>query len=133
MTRERCKELLPIMQAFAEGKEIEVLKMNEGWKVEKCPLFESDARFYRIKPTEEFRPYKDCDEMIADYKRRLAFVAPNIVDLPLIWVKHKTSGGRQLIITFHENTVDLSICREDMQELFEDYTYLDDSPIGVKL
>lgn len=67
MTRKRCKELLPIMQAFAEGKEIQFKdKTSEEW----VNLVNDDSTFcindwceYRIKPTEEYRPYKDCDEM----------------------------------------------------------------------
>ena len=118
--------------AYSEGKQIQVLWDDEDdWRdVTEEPLW-SDDDIYRIKPTEEYRPYKDTEEMIKDFTERFEIFGSDI-SLPLIWVKRKGSSHRQLIISFHEITVDLSICREEMQELFENYTYLDGSPIGMK-
>ena len=48
MTREKTKELLPIIQAFAEGKTIQVW-VNDTWQDEESPLFWAYAQF-RIKP-----------------------------------------------------------------------------------
>lgn len=52
MTREQCQSLLPIMQAFAEGKEIECKGRNNLWVLTVHPDFESDREF-RIKPEPE--------------------------------------------------------------------------------
>lgn len=57
MTPERCKELLPVMQAFAEGKEIEarvrgvsVISQKETpWMRSRMPSWD-DSFEYRIKP-----------------------------------------------------------------------------------
>ncbi len=47
MNRERARELLPIIQAFAEGKEIEAL-IGRHWNI--CtPTFDDEFE-YRIKP-----------------------------------------------------------------------------------
>ena len=51
MTRDRAKELLPIIKAYSEGKEIEICIMDEWMKLIHEPLFDSDST-YRIKPTE---------------------------------------------------------------------------------
>ena len=48
MTRERAKELLPIIQAYAEGKKIQSLS-SAGWEDINDPLFRSHSE-YRIKP-----------------------------------------------------------------------------------
>jgi hypothetical protein len=55
VTRERAKELLPVIQAWAEGKEIEV--SGPGIPNEWLPLpeahrcFETEDLIYRVKPT----------------------------------------------------------------------------------
>lgn len=58
MTREQAKELLPIITAYAEGKEVQILKrLTNKWVDCPRPLFESvvgEPAFrnyqYRIKP-----------------------------------------------------------------------------------
>lgn len=62
MTREHWKQLLPIIAAFAEGKEIEFLNFKGIW--EKCNYaeklaFDRPAGKYRVKPEPKLRPWKD--------------------------------------------------------------------------
>lgn len=54
MTPERAKELLPIIQAFAEGKEIQTTSNSArpGWCDVKDPCFRDNME-YRIKPTKK--------------------------------------------------------------------------------
>ena len=131
MTRKRCKELLPIMQAFAEGKEIQ-FKENNTWKTVEEVDYSWNPVYYRIKPTEEYRPYKDCDEMIADYKARFNTNCSSYA-MPLIWVKHKQSNCRYLIHTYAENEVYINNDRYTLEELFEYFEYLNGSKIGVRV
>lgn len=57
MTRERAKELLPVIQAFAEGKEIQIyLGYIKKWDTITDPLFDNST--YRIKPEPKYRPWK---------------------------------------------------------------------------
>ena len=50
MNRNRAKELLPIIQAFAEGKDIQYkTELSNGWNKASYPIF-SDEKEYRIKP-----------------------------------------------------------------------------------
>ena len=134
MTREDVKEILPILQAYAEGKQIQFQSIEGKWDDFTHLSFDCEPSRYRIKPEEEYRPYKDCEEMIDDYK-----VKHNIVNnedvMPLIWVKHKASGRKYkyLIISFDEDNVWIAdVGWKDMQDLFDDYKYLDGSPIGKK-
>ena len=61
MNRERAKELLPIIEAYANGAVIEVKRDHGGWTVSSSPEF-CEAGHYRIKPVprefvlEPFRP-----------------------------------------------------------------------------
>jgi hypothetical protein len=52
MNRERAKALLPIIQAFAEGKEVQV-KYSSGWGMASDPAFGCDEYKFRIKPEPE--------------------------------------------------------------------------------
>lgn len=55
MTREQAKELLPIIQAFAEGKTIQ-LKKGDNWVDLHEPNFVGcNEMYYRIKPEEDMR------------------------------------------------------------------------------
>lgn len=91
-----------------------------------------------------YRPFKDCDELIEHFTRM------NEVELgntpiyypqtykPCIWVKHKRYGTGNLIIAFDNNNesiggscVFLQDAWFDMQELFDNFTFLDESPCGI--
>lgn len=53
MTPERAKELLPIIQAYSEGKEIQVFDtINKRWLPANSPTW-LDRLIYRIKPTKK--------------------------------------------------------------------------------
>jgi hypothetical protein len=57
MTRERAKELLPIIQAYAEGKDVQVFDGCQWHDLSKpSPAFEGLE--YRIKPEPKLRPWK---------------------------------------------------------------------------
>ena len=65
MTREKSKELLPIIQAFAEGKTIEFLRKSltgATWTELDDPDFTWNANNYRIKPESKYRPFKSKEE-----------------------------------------------------------------------
>ena len=61
MTREEAKELLPIMQAFVDGKKIEYSNDGEDWIETETPTWDTD-HVYRIKPEIKYRPFKTQEE-----------------------------------------------------------------------
>lgn len=66
MTRERCKELLPIMQAFADGKRIQFRNVRSSQWLESdfAPTW-SDELEYRIKPESRRMTYRELAEWLA--------------------------------------------------------------------
>ena len=61
MNRNQAKELLPIIKAFSEGKDIET-KTGSGWISIENMSFAGNPDSYRIKPEPKFRPFKDAEE-----------------------------------------------------------------------
>ena len=62
MTREQAKELLPIIQAYAEGKTIQYRRSAEGkWEDvtfgENLSFIDTSSN-YRIKPEPKYRPFR---------------------------------------------------------------------------
>lgn len=67
MTPERAKELLPIIQAFADGRTIQIRKMSGEWE-DVDQVHSNTALVYRIKPAKLFRWYTP-NELMALYLR----------------------------------------------------------------
>ena len=63
MTREEAKEMLPIIQAWADGKTIQFRTNNRSWVDLLDNDLEMNALFeYRIKPEQKYRPFKNQEE-----------------------------------------------------------------------
>lgn len=74
MTPNRAKELLPIITAFSEGKQIE-WKYGPGathWKGPMVNAIFYDQHEYRIKPELKLRPWKREEFPVNDWFRRKA-------------------------------------------------------------
>lgn len=75
MNRNQAKQLLPIIQAYAEGKAIEsrCIKGDTSlWYDDKDPSFDDDFE-YRIKPEPKFRPFKDAEECWTEMQKHQPF------------------------------------------------------------
>lgn len=115
MNRNQAKELLPIIQAYAEGKVIQINQPIVGWKDNNEPLFNGDTSSYRIKPEPKYRPFKDAEECWAEMLKHQ----------PFGWVKRKENEHYSLI-------TDVDDIRFDMNYVWINYTFADGTPFGVK-
>lgn len=125
ITRKEAKDLLPIIQAFAEGKEIEGL-----YKGTKSPWFKiKDMDFnggiiFRIKPEPKYRPFANAEECLAEMQKHQLFG----------WVKNQglyrnIANVMICSITFADNEA-----RDvDYEQAFKNYTFADGTPFGVKV
>ena len=97
MTREEAKTMLPIIQAYAEGKEIEIFdKTTKMWRTAMLPHFDCDTKNYRIKPEREYRPFKDAEECWQEMQKHR----------PFGWVKDKKDvHHRALIRSIDDNAL----------------------------
>ena len=74
MNRKEATELLPIIQAYAEGKEIEILdKTMKMWKTVMLPHFDCDSNIYRIKPEPKYRSFKNAEECWNEMQKHQPF------------------------------------------------------------
>ena len=125
MTREYVKIMLPIMQAFAEGKTLQyrVNKENNEWKDIDNPTFNDAPSEYRIKPEPTYRPFKNNEECWGEMLKHQ----------PVGWVKHRNS------ICIVQSVLYNGIIYFNMQgihslkfEEFEDIKFADGTPFGIK-
>ena len=72
MTREEAKELLPIIQAYSEGKTIEYLIDDKCIEL-KDPAFNYNASVYRVKPEQMYRPFQNVEECWEEMKKHEPF------------------------------------------------------------
>ena len=75
MNRKESKKLLPIIQAYAEGKTIQsrCIKGDKSlWYDDEDPSFDDDFE-YRIKPESKYRPFRDAEECWAEMLKHEPF------------------------------------------------------------
>ena len=127
MNREEVNNLLPILQAFVKGKEIQY-KDNGSWvdfdKGEGLAILQalSYPSNYRIKPEPKYRPFKNSEECWNEMLKHQ----------PFGWVKDKEDGHYSLI-----TCVDDKVCLNanngwSMNGTMDNFTFADGSVFGVK-
>lgn len=123
MTREQAKDLLPIIQAFAEGKIIEFRnKSFKEWVEIENPSFDPTITNYRIKPEPKYHPFKDAEECWQEMQKHQ----------PFGWVK--ASHGYFNIIGIKDDCINFGAKDNwlDYAYLFTDYKFVDGSVFGIK-
>lgn len=124
MTREQAKKLLPIIQAFSEGKDIET-KTDSGWISIESMSFAGNPNSYRIKPEPKYRPFANAEECWKEMRKHE----------PFGWVIKK-SNDREYNIQSVLIKEDVLYIRSSYVELviaFNDYNFADGTPFGVKV
>ena len=123
MTREETKKRIKVMQAFVDGKDVEVLNTGK-WELVSNPSW-SPATKYRIKPESAYRPFESAQECIEEMRKHE----------PFGWIKDKPEIGytcsaitRVCGILIRRNEIWYGL-----KEMFQYSTFLDGSPFGVKV
>ena len=127
ITRENAKELLPIIKAYSEGKEIEYFVSTKGeWDLITDPIFDDEPSKYRIKTETKYRPFKDAEECFNEMGKHQYFG----------WIKNKNTNKLYNILTIYQDGDTIKISVEDFLiepfTLFESFIFVDGSPLGIK-
>lgn len=124
MTREEAKQLLPIIQAYSKGKEIEGL-----YKGTKSPWFKikdmdlNGGIIFRIKPEPKYRPFKDAEECWAEMLKHQPFgyTYDRLNNIRDCITKVATTG-----VSYDSPTV------ISFAEIFDRFVFADGVPFGIK-
>ena len=120
MTREQAKELLPIIQAFVDGKTIQ-LWYNDTWQDEEYPSF-FELSLFRIKPEPKYRPFRNVEECWNEMLNHQ----------PFGWLKDTDTGGYIIISELYDEDIEISGNNGwDYVGLMKCYTFADGIPFGI--
>lgn len=120
MNRQQAQDLLPIIEAYAAGKTIQVKSSINGlWYDSGELIFDSDPQNYRIKPESKYRPFVTDEECWNEMLKHQ----------PFGWVKHKET---KLLIT-EVSSIRVKIGKDYLfQQAKEEFTFIDGTPFGIK-
>lgn len=130
MTREEAKTLLPIIQAWAEGKNIQFLSDDEWHDINQAD-FTCYPDKYRIKPEPKYRPFKSQEDCWQE----------TLKHQPFGWLKSKKDGRFSCIGEVYGSdefeTVYIALSTNESlsrssDSMFEQYTFYDGTPFGIK-
>lgn len=134
LTRERAKELLPIIQAFTEGKTIQWKDglgrwldfSNEDAEVN----FNDCPSHYRIKPEPKYRPFRTQEECWQEMHKHPDFGwIVSKEDLGYCYICDIfTLASKKLMITLG---IDENYSHE-ADSYLNNYTFTDGEPFGIK-
>ena len=130
LTREEAKEMLPIIQAWADGQTVDWYDPAIGWRLSGFTMdFDKKPNFYRIKPEPRYRPFKTREECWEEMHKHPDFG----------WIKvNVTSEYEQVVRVFDYCKTELSfiIANSDddytSEMMLNSYTFTDDTPFGIK-
>lgn len=127
MNRKEAAELLPIIKAFSEGKEIQKFIKNytvgsDRW-IDVNSIDTSDKREYRIKPEPTYRPFANAEECWCEMLKHEPFgwVIRNDYHVNIANLIRQS-------ITFADNEGRNS----SFNELLEDCKFADGAKFGIK-
>lgn len=123
MIREQAKELLPIMQAFVDGKAIQFRTNNRPW----VDLLDNDLNLnaifeYRIKPEPKYRSFKNQEECWNEMHNHTDFG----------FVKYKKDKVVYAITALSEYYLVTSQGSFSLSAALEVLEFLDGKPFGIK-
>lgn len=129
MDRNQAKQLLPVIQAHAEGKTIQsrYIKGDTSlWYDNENPSFDDDDLEYRIKPVSKYRSFANTEECWAEMLKHQ----------PFGWVKMKTSTKTiHYIVELNGNSdhpIEFKRHSDSLKGMFGAYIFADGTPFGVK-
>ena len=133
MTREEAKELLPIIQAFVAGKQIQdaIEGLTDWVDTDEINLeYEGQKIKHRIKPEPKYRPFKSQEECLQEMLKHH----------PFGWLKSKMNGRFSCIGEVYGSdefeTVYIALSTSESlsrssDSMFEQYTFADGTTFGI--
>lgn len=126
MTRKEAKEMLPIIQAYAEGKAIQIKKEGDWLEVGKNTevYFSESPSDYRIKPKPKYRPFRTQEECWKEMHKHLDFGWIRYGDF-ICTIQTIAPDGIAISDGLETNNFDFKECLMNTK-------FIDDTPFGIK-
>lgn len=128
MTREEAKKLLPIIQAFAEGKTIQFRCKTGEW----LDIINNEFDFilspddYRIKPEQKYRPFKNQEECWNEMLKHQ----------PFGWFRSTCNKNLFNIVCISDECIKitntLTKYKDTYSDAFANIEFVDGTPFGIK-
>lgn len=127
MDRNQAKELLPVIQAYIDGKPIQsrCIKGDKSlWYDDEDPSFDDDFE-YRIKPESKYRSFANTEECWAEIQKHQ----------PVGFLKFKDIKSGYYMITCIASgvVVGMNDTPFSYESMFNNYKFADGQPFGVKV
>lgn len=121
MTREETKERIAVMQAYVDGKQIQLQLPDGKWGEIPNPDWCNNAN-YRVKPEPKYRPFKDADECWQEMLKHQ----------PFGWLKEKERNVRTQIGFMHTGGIQgTSGGSSNYKAFFDCFRFADGAPFGI--
>ena len=122
MTKEKAKHLAEVLNAYAEGKTIEVFLDGEWCEITSNGFnFDVENDSYRIKKEPNYRPFKNAKEFLDEMQKHQ----------PVGWlVSYKAFS---IITAFNNEVIEFGNSKYKFEEiLINGITFADGKPFGIK-
>lgn len=124
MDREQTEQLLPVMQAYADGKTIQYRAIDGGYwyDVTENKDVEWERYEFRVKPGSKYRPFKDAEECWNEMLRHQ----------PFGWMRG--AFGEYATIDFLDKfgTARHGKATWDFKKSFDEIKFADGTPFGIR-
>ena len=129
MTREEAKEMLPIIQAWADGKTVDWYDEDIGWRASGFTLdFDKNPKYFRIKsePESKYRPFKSQEECFDEMMKHQ----------PFGWFRSTCNKNLSNIVGIDDNGMKITNILYKSKVTYDSaFTFLkfvDGTPFGIK-
>ena len=129
LTREEAKEMLPIIQAWADGQTVDWYDPAIGWRLSLFTLdFDKNPKYFRIKsePESKYRPFKSQEECFDEMMKHQ----------PFGWFRSAHNKNLFNIVCINDSgikiTNTLSKYMDSYDRAFDNIEFVDGTPFGVK-
>ena len=131
LTREEAKEMLPIIQAWVDGKTVDWYDPEIGWRLSGFTLdFDKNPKYFRIKSEAEseskYRPFKFQEECFDEMMKHQ----------PFGWFRSVHNKNLFNTVCINDSgikiTNTLSKYMDSYDRAFDNIEFVDGTPFGVK-
>ena len=136
--------LYNIKWEWKQGKQIQSRSKvwrDAEWEDDDYPQWNNQCMEFRVRPEgfvpkKKWRPFKDIEELKQTWEKKFdPLVHPELFE-PMIWVRSKSNTTSTYLISHFCGNVGVvhiySSLDTSLEQLYEDFTFLDGTPCGVE-